>query len=165
MVGLGKEDAAVAGTDTLQAEGEFALLLTDRTLRGSVVLGEFTATGLRGASQIWAGLNSFKQGRGFTISFVWPLATVEKVGTSSATGMQTLAFLETGRASLTIYECAKAKENFQAKGIGYLNRSAMFAEDFAQAVSVSTDSSVIWREAGGVTARDRLATFTRIDRR
>ena len=84
---------------------------------------------------------------------------------SSAIGKESLAHLRTGRASLAIYECAKAKENFLAKGIGYLNRSALFAEDLAQAVSVSTDSSVTWREAGDITARDRIATFTRIDRR
>ena len=83
---------------------------------------------------------------------------------SSAIGKECLAHLRTGRASLAIYECAKAKENFLTKGIGYLNRCALFAEDLAQAVSVSTDSSVTWREAGDITARDRIATFTRIDR-
>lgn len=145
------------GSAQLSIEGEFALLVTDKTLRGSVVWGVSDQQG-----NLWAGRNAFRNKRSRTLLFVWRYSQIEEIRIGSDIGTKTI-HLRHPAAFFESRETAAARESWLPRGIGYRNRSAELAAQLGEAVAAYRGVSCLWSEERSGLAKERLAKFKLVD--
>jgi hypothetical protein len=111
------------------AQGEAALLVTDRALRGTFIGGA--------SEQLGRFAGGWSARRSFVLAFTWPLDEIDCVSTPEERGKvrEVSVGNTTHDAWLHVAEANIAKDSFIAKGIGLRNKLRELSEDLIRAAA------------------------------